>query len=134
MTVTATDDGVPVEQGSVVFTWTVTDTNRSPILDPIADLVGDEMTLFTFTATGSDPDFDGIGFSLATHDWVGRERTTTWHRGIIWNLERMGFGGVRITRKGSKVKITGRRTTFETRDGRTLEQIEVSDFRILQLK
>ena len=73
-------------------------------------------------------------FSIATHDWVGRERITTWHRGIIWNLERMGFGGVRIARKGSKVEITGRPTTFETRDGRTLEQIEVTNFRILQLK
>ena len=42
--------------------------------------------------------------------------------------------GVRIARKGSKVELTGRLTAFETRDGRRLEQVELSEFRILELK
>ena len=73
-------------------------------------------------------------FSLATHSWYGEQRITTWHRVVVWNLHRMGFGGIRIARKGSKLEVTGRRTTFETQDGRTLEQIEASNVRILQLR
>ena len=73
-------------------------------------------------------------FSLATHTWEGRERITTWHRVVVWNVGRLEHLGVRIARKGSRVEITGRRTSFETRDGRTLEQIEASNLRILQLK
>lgn len=72
--------------------------------------------------------------SLATHAWVGRDRITTWHRIVVWNVDRLEHLGVRIARKGSKVEITGRRTSFETRDGRTLEQIELTCFRILRLK
>ncbi|MCP3957372.1 MAG: hypothetical protein GY719_05930 [bacterium] len=72
--------------------------------------------------------------SLATHNWAGRERITTWHRVVVWNVDRLEHLGVRIARKGSKVEITGQRTSFETRDGWTLEQIELSSFRILQLK
>ena len=72
--------------------------------------------------------------SLATHDWVGPERLTTWHRVVVWNVERLEFMGVRIARKGSKVELTGRLTAFETRDGRRLEQVELSEFRILELK
>ncbi|MDJ0959734.1 MAG: putative Ig domain-containing protein [Acidimicrobiia bacterium] len=65
VTLTVTDDGTPVMQDQLVLVWTITDTNRSPTLDPIVDLSGDEGTLFTFTATGSDPDFDGLSFTLA---------------------------------------------------------------------
>ncbi|MCP3963621.1 MAG: hypothetical protein GY719_37775, partial [bacterium] len=72
--------------------------------------------------------------SLATHSWVGKERITTWHRVVVWNVDRLEHLGVRIARKGSKVEITGCRTSFETRDGWTLEQIELSSFRILQLR
>ena len=72
--------------------------------------------------------------SLATHSWVKGKRITQWHRIVVWNLERMGFGGIRIARKGSKVEVTGRATSFKTRDGKTLEQIEVTTFRILKLK
>ncbi|MCP3962398.1 MAG: single-stranded DNA-binding protein [bacterium] len=73
-------------------------------------------------------------FSLATHSWAGAKRITTWHRIVVWNVERLEHIGVRIARKGSKVEITGRRTSFETRDGHTLEQIELTNFRILQLR
>ncbi len=72
--------------------------------------------------------------SLATHSWVGSERITTWHRLVVWNVDRLEHLGVRIARKGSKVEISGRLTSFETRDGWTLEQVELSSFRILQLK
>ena len=52
--------------------------------------------------------------SLAVHTWIGRKQITDWYRVVMWNLERVGPGGVRIARKGSKVEITGRRTSFET--------------------
>ena len=63
--VTVVDDGTPVLQDQVAFIWTVTDTNRSPILDPIGDRSVTEETLLSFTATASDPDGDGWTFSLA---------------------------------------------------------------------
>ena len=72
--------------------------------------------------------------SLATHRWDGKRRITSWHRVIVWNVERMEHRGVRIARKGSKVEITGRKTTFNTSDGRSLEQIELIRLRILELK
>ncbi len=62
------------------------------------------------------------------------KRNTTRHRVVVWNVDRLEFMGVRIARKGSKVKIKGRRTSFETQDSHVLEQIELTDFRILQLK
>jgi cold shock CspA family protein len=65
VTVTVSDDGVPVMQDTDTFTWTITDVNRSPSLDPIVDPGGDELTLITFTASGSDPDLDGLLFSLS---------------------------------------------------------------------
>ncbi len=73
-------------------------------------------------------------FSIATHSWYGEQRITTWHRVVVWNVDRLEHLGVRIARKGSRVEVTGPRTSFETRDGLTLEQIEASSFRILKLK
>ncbi len=72
--------------------------------------------------------------SLATHRWEGRERITTWHRVVVWNVDRMEHIGVRLARKGSRVEITGRRTSFIAQVGRTVEQIEASHLRILQLR
>jgi cold shock CspA family protein len=63
--VTVTDDGNPVLQDQVSFVWIVTDTNRSPILDPVGDKSGTEQAVLSFTATASDPDGDGWTFSLA---------------------------------------------------------------------
>jgi len=63
--VTVTDDGNPVLQDQVSFVWIVTDTNRSPILDPVGDKSGAEQAVLSFTATASDPDGDGWTFSLA---------------------------------------------------------------------
>ncbi len=77
---------------------------------------------------------DNAVLSLAPHRWEGKERITTWHRVVVWNVDRMEHIGVRIARKGSRVEITGRRTSFIAQDGRTVEQIEASHLRILQLK
>ena len=103
------------------------DGKRTP--DPAED-VCEEQAVYDVTV----PCREYAVLSLATHRWDGRERHTDWHRVVMWNLDRNGPGGVRIARKGSRVEITGRRTSFETRDGRTLEQIEATNFRILQLK
>ena len=72
--------------------------------------------------------------SLASHRWQGRRRITNWHRVIVWNVDRLEHLGVRIARKGSRVEITGRKTTFTARDGRQLQQIELSRLRILRLR
>jgi cold shock CspA family protein len=63
--ITVVDDGTPVLQDQASFIWTVTDTNRSPILDPVGDTSVAEEALLSFTATASDPDGDGFTFSLA---------------------------------------------------------------------
>jgi cold shock CspA family protein len=63
--VTVTDDGNPALQDQVSFVWIVTDTNRSPTLDPVGDKSGTEQAVLSFTATASDPDGDGWAFSLA---------------------------------------------------------------------
>lgn len=72
--------------------------------------------------------------SLATHTWRGRERITTWHRLIVWNVFRLEFLGVRIARKGSKVQVTGRITVWTTDDGRAIKQLEVDELRLLELR
>jgi len=72
--------------------------------------------------------------SLATHRWEGGQRVTTWHRVVVWNVDRMEHIGVRIARKGSKVEVKGRLTSYVTGDGRTLEQIDLIHLRILELK
>ena len=37
VTITVDDDGTPTLQDQTVFTWTITDTNRPPVLDPVGD-------------------------------------------------------------------------------------------------
>jgi hypothetical protein len=49
----------------VSFSWTVTDTNRAPVLAPIGGVSGDEGTEIGFVASATDPDGDGLVFSLA---------------------------------------------------------------------
>ena len=44
---------------------TVTDNNLPPVLDPIGNRAVTEQNPLTFTATGSDPDLDGLTFSLS---------------------------------------------------------------------
>jgi VCBS repeat-containing protein len=66
VTVTVTDDGLPSLFTDVAFTWTITDTNRAPTADPIADTAVDELVLLSFTATGSDPDLDGLTWTVSS--------------------------------------------------------------------
>lgn len=68
--------------------------------------------------------------SVATHDRTGRTR---WHRVIAWNTDRQ-LPILRYCRKGDRVRITGHRTSFETQDGRTVEQIELIDLEIIRPK
>ena len=74
--------------------------------------------------------------SLATHHRENGQQKTTWHRLVVWNVDRdlSRRRPATICRKGSKVKITGRRTSFETEDGRTVEQIEVDEWKIIDLR
>lgn len=77
-----------------------------------------------------------LAASLATHRRENGQWRTEWHRLIVWNVDR-DLGRRRpatICRKGSKVEITGRRTSFETEDGQTIEQIEVEEWKIVDLR
>jgi hypothetical protein len=49
----------------VSFSWVITDTNNPPVLAGVGSLVGDEGSLIGFTASATDPDSDGLVFSLA---------------------------------------------------------------------
>jgi len=59
------DDGVPPLRASATFIWTVADTNRAPILAPLASVLGPEMTELTFTAAATDPDGHDVAYSIA---------------------------------------------------------------------
>ncbi|MCB2223481.1 MAG: putative Ig domain-containing protein [Actinobacteria bacterium] len=63
--VTVTDDGSPALEDQVAFTWTVTETNRAPIVDPIPDRASDEGATVLVVPVGSDPDGHGLTWSAA---------------------------------------------------------------------
>jgi hypothetical protein len=63
VTVTATDDGVPRLDDSVTFTWTVTDTNRAPVVTRPADRTDRLDQVVRLALVGSDPDGDAITWS-----------------------------------------------------------------------
>ena len=65
VTVTATDDGTPVEEASVGFQWAVSNTNRAPVVTSPGDQVGSEGDPVSVTVAGSDPDGDTITWSAA---------------------------------------------------------------------
>ena len=54
------DDGTPVTRTEVTFTWTVTDTNRAPVVTNPGDRSNGEGDPVTFAIAGSDPDGDGL--------------------------------------------------------------------------
>ena len=62
-TVTATDDGSPNMATDVVFTWTVTDTNRAPVVTDPGDQSDTEGDTIALTVSGSDPDLDTLTWS-----------------------------------------------------------------------
>ncbi|MBT8193302.1 MAG: tandem-95 repeat protein [Acidimicrobiia bacterium] len=64
VTVTVTDDGTPNLATNVVFDWDIVDTNRPPVADAIADRFPDEGDTVGLTATATDPDGDGLTWSL----------------------------------------------------------------------
>ncbi len=60
VTVTVTDDGTPNLATTVVFDWDITNTNRAPIADPIADQFLNESDVVSLAAAALDLDGDGI--------------------------------------------------------------------------
>jgi len=71
--------------------------------------------------------------SLATHQWKDGKDTTIWYRVIVWNSHR-DHRNVRLCRKGDRVKITGRQSSFRTHDGRSIPQIELVNLETLKTK
>ena len=71
--------------------------------------------------------------SLAVHHWAGGKRHTDWKRIVAWNPDKAHFG-LRRLGCGDQVEITGRKTSFETDDGKTIDQIELVDFRLISRK
>ncbi len=66
VTVTATDNGPGLLQGSDTFLLSVTDTNRSPVLNPIGNKTVARGSLLAFKANATDPDGDALTFSLVS--------------------------------------------------------------------
>ncbi|MDJ0960174.1 MAG: Ig-like domain-containing protein [Acidimicrobiia bacterium] len=67
VTVTATDDGSPPLQDVVAFTWTVANTNRSPIALPDAAATNEDTPLTVdVLANDSDPDGDSLSILAVT--------------------------------------------------------------------
>ena len=97
VTVTVTDNGVPPLDDSTDFAWTIVDTNRSPILDPIGPKAVDEGSLLGFPATATDPDpSDTLTFSLAGTPPPGASITAG--GGFTWTpTEAQGPGSYDIT-------------------------------------
>ncbi len=63
-TVTVTDDGSPNRSGSTTFTWTVSDTNRSPIAaGDTVTVVEDGSGTWDVVANDSDPDGDPLALT-----------------------------------------------------------------------
>jgi len=72
--------------------------------------------------------------SLATHEWKGGRRTTTWHQLAVWNIERPEFFSVRLARKGDRVQVRGYHKSFTGNDGRKHTHFIVTHYKLLRLK
>ena len=93
-----------------------------------------EETLLEIVETdGTVPSRDYAVLSLATHGHQDDEPDTTWHRLICWNADRMEHAAVRHARRGDQVRVTGRPSSFTTRDGRKIDQIEIDRLEILRM-
>ncbi len=69
--------------------------------------------------------------SLAVHHWESGRRITNWERIVAWDADNAHFG-LRRLRKGDKVEIIGYRESFKATDGTTIEQIVLSNFRMIR--
>jgi len=65
ITITASDNGVPIATDSETITITVANVNRAPVLATIGDKSVDEGILLTYTALATDPDLDTITYSAS---------------------------------------------------------------------
>ena len=65
VTLTVEDDGLPVLQDQVIFTWTVTDENGPPQIDNPSDQNSPEGALISLSITASDPENDTLTFSAS---------------------------------------------------------------------
>jgi single-stranded DNA-binding protein len=84
------------------------------------------------------PTRDYALLSLATHHGTNGHRKTSWHRVICWNAQRPEAKGIRIARRGDKVKVTGHREIFSWTDEqgqrRETEQLILTNFQFIEPK
>ncbi len=67
ITVTVTDDGTPVASATDTFTWTVTNTNQTPIFNQnLPNRSDPEGTVISLSAAATDPDVGDVLGYLAT--------------------------------------------------------------------
>ena len=66
VTVTATDNGSPALNDQEIFTWTVSNTNRAPIVTNPGNQSDAEIDAVTLAITASDPDGEALSY-LATN-------------------------------------------------------------------
>ncbi|MFZ5470844.1 MAG: putative Ig domain-containing protein, partial [Myxococcota bacterium] len=66
VTFIVTDDGAPNLSAQQSTTITVNNTNRAPVISPIANISSPEGTAISFTVSASDPDLDGVTLSASS--------------------------------------------------------------------
>ena len=70
VTVAVVDDGVPQRGSSTTFTWIVDNINRAPVADDLS-VNAQAGIARTVTLTGTDPDGDGLTYSIASQPAQG---------------------------------------------------------------
>ena len=78
---------------------------------------------YEFTVRGRE----FIRLSLAEKVVTPRGTETRWHSLVAWDLHRQSVAGIRLARKGDRVRITGRREKygFTTPNGEYRENVQV---------
>ncbi len=114
-------------------TWTRSTTNCCKL--QLGDTVQpDDFALLDGEEDVTAPAREYALLNLATHQQIAGRRRTTWHRIVAWNVDRTEHRAVRLSRKGDQVRVTGRRTWFKTRHGRTVQQIQLERLEIVRNK
>ena len=84
------------------------------------------------------PSREYIRLSLAVRERGARGWQTRWVNLVVWDLHRTEVAGVRLSRMGDRVEITGTEETFtfttETGEEREFHYISVRTFKRRQLK